>query len=97
MNCSVNRQFFTSLNPSANETYVDTNMAPYEARPSNPNGWCAFTNNAGQWLAIDLGISQPINKIELVKHNSDTNYVKSFKVRYSDDGQPWTWYNYSEV
>lgn len=72
-------------------------MAPYEARPSNPNGWCAFHDNTQQWLAIDLGISQPINKIELVKRSSDDKYVTSFTLSYSDDGQTWTAYNSSEV
>ena len=86
-----------SPSASASATYADTRMAPYEARPSNPNGWCPFHNNAGRWLAIDLGTSQQINKIELVKHNSDTNYVTSFKVSYSDDGQSWTWYNNGQV
>ena len=72
-------------------------MAPYEARPSNPNGWCAFQDNKNQWLAIDLGTSQPINRLELVKHSSDNKYVTSYTVSYSNDGQSWTAYNSSEV
>ena len=86
-----------SLTPSASATYMDARMAPYEARPSNPNGWCPFNNVGGRWLAIDLGAWQRINKIELVKHDSDTNYVTKFKVSYSDDGQSWTWYNNEQV
>ena len=72
-------------------------MAPYQARPSSPIAWCAFKDNVNQWLAIDLGTSQPINKIELVTHNSDTKYVMSYKVKYGDNGNSWTWCNSGQV
>lgn len=68
-------------------------MAPYQARSSSPYPWCAFYDDVNQWLAIDLGTSQTINKIEIVTHNSDTKYVTSYKVSYSDDGQSFTRYS----
>ena len=85
------------MTATAEGTYEDSNMAPFEARPSSPTPWCAYYDKIGEWLAIDLRTSQPVNKIELVKLNSDTKFVTSYTVEHSNDGQSWHSYHYGQV
>ena len=78
-------------------TLIDSVKGPAEARPGSPTGWCAFYEDVNEWLAIDLGTRQPVQKIELIKLNSDTNYVTSYKVEHSNDGISWDSYNNGQV
>lgn len=83
---------------SANGTYKNTHYAPYRARPSSPVPWCSNRDHSSMWLAIDLGASHSIDKIELVKSVSDTRYVLTYKVSYRNViGDDWTDYNDSQV
>ena len=78
-------------------TFIDGVKGPAEARPGSPTGWCAFYENHNEWLAIDLGTPQPVQKIELIRLNSDTNYVTSYRVEHSNDGNLWDSYNNGQV
>ena len=78
-------------------TFIDGVKGPAEARPGSPTGWCAFYEYFNEWLAIDLGTPQPVQKIELIRLNSDTNYVTSYRVEHSNDGNSWDSYNNSQV
>lgn len=79
---------------SASDTYQDTQYAPYRARPSSPDPWCTNYDGSGTWLAIDLGTSQSISKIELVKTDYDDGYIKRYKISYqSHTGESWTHYS----
>ena len=78
-------------------TFIDSVKGPAEARPGSPTGWCAFYEYFNEWLAIDLGTPQPVQKIELIRLNSDTNYVTSYRVEHSNDGNSWDSYNNGQV
>lgn len=82
---------------SAYDTFNNTDYAPYGARPSSPNPWCSTSDVSGQWLSIDLGTPQSVNKIRLEKKSSDTGYVLTYTVKYKNDGESWTDYNNNEV
>ena len=77
-------------------TFIDSVKGPAEARPGSLTGWCAFYENHNEWLAIDLGTPQPVQKIELIRF-SDTNYVTSYRVEHSNDGNLWDSYNNGQV
>ena len=80
---------------SASDTYQDTSYSPYRARPSSrPNPWCTNYDASSTWWAIDLGTSQSISKIELVKTDDDAGYVLTYKISYqSQTGEAWTYYS----
>ena len=78
-------------------TLIDSAKGPAEARPGSPTGWCAFYEDVNEWLAIDLGTPQPVQKIELIRLNSETNYVTSYRVEQSNDGNAWDSYNNGQV
>ena len=82
---------------SANDTFTNTVYAPYRARPSSPDPWCSSSDVSGQWLTIDLGTPQSVNKIRLEKKSGDTGYVLTYTVKYKNDGESWTDYNNSQV
>ena len=82
---------------SANDTFTNTDYAPYRARPSSPDPWCSSSDASDDWLTIDLGTSQSVNKIKLEKKSSDTGHVLTYAIEYSNDGQSWTYYNNNQV
>lgn len=83
---------------SASDTFSNTDYAPYRARPSSPVPWCSNSDSSGNWLTIDFGTSQSVNKIRLKKKSSDAGYVLTYTVKYRNDGaESWTDYNNSQV
>ncbi|XP_043533182.1 lactadherin-like isoform X4 [Chiloscyllium plagiosum] len=58
------------------------------------NAWTAELSNKSQWLQIDLLIPKKITGIitQGAKDFGVAQYVESFKVAFSDDGQSWTIY-----
>ncbi len=83
---------------SGSGTYKNTDYAPYRARPSSHYPWCTNRDYYSTWLAIDLGTSHSVNKIELVRKDYDTGYVLTYRVSYRNDiGESWTFYNNSQV
>ena len=82
---------------TASATFEDEDRGPDQARPESPSGWCAFRDDQDQWLVIDLGSPQQINKIELIKTHSDDKYVSSFTLSFSLNGQDWSSYNNNQV
>ena len=79
---SVNAEELTSPEFTATNSYEDLTYAPFRARPSSPNPWCAKVNSKKQYLQIDLGTKQSVRKIELIKRNNDTKYVKKYRIEY---------------
>ena len=53
-------------------------------------GWCAAKNNPGEWIQIDAPREVFWSKIET--KGRYTQYVKTYKVKYSNDGTTWTDY-----
>ncbi|XP_060709362.1 lactadherin-like isoform X4 [Hemiscyllium ocellatum] len=58
------------------------------------NAWTAELSNKSQWLQIDLLIPKKITGIitQGAKDFGVAQYVESFKIAFSDDGQSWTIY-----
>ncbi|KAM6202410.1 lactadherin [Rhynchocyon petersi] len=58
------------------------------------NAWTAKTNNTSEWLQIDLGSERQLTGIitQGAREFGHVQYVASFKVAYSDDGDTWTEY-----
>ena len=96
MKCLANH-FHVYGSYSASDTFANNDYAPYRARPSSPAPWCSNSDASGNWLAIDLGTSQSINKIKLEKKGSDTGHVLTYTIQYMNDGESWTDYNNSQV
>ncbi|KAE8618225.1 hypothetical protein XENTR_v10009319 [Xenopus tropicalis] len=63
------------------------------------NAWTALENNQEQWLQIDLRIPKKISGIitQGAKDFGNIQYVESFKVAYSDDGNTWKIYKDSRT
>nr|XP_015198784.1 PREDICTED: lactadherin isoform X2 [Lepisosteus oculatus] len=58
------------------------------------NAWTALNNNRSEWLQVDLETPKRITGIitQGAKDFGNVQFVSSFKVAYSDDGQSWTIY-----
>ncbi|XP_048418718.1 EGF-like repeat and discoidin I-like domain-containing protein 3 isoform X4 [Stegostoma tigrinum] len=58
------------------------------------NAWTAELSNKSQWLQIDLLIPKKLTGIitQGAKDFGVAQYVESFKIAFSDDGQSWTIY-----
>ncbi|XP_015198784.2 milk fat globule EGF and factor V/VIII domain containing b isoform X2 [Lepisosteus oculatus] len=58
------------------------------------NAWTALNNNQSEWLQVDLETPKRITGIitQGAKDFGNVQFVSSFKVAYSDDGQSWTIY-----
>ena len=54
--------------------------------------WVASDQNSGQWLQVDLGKMHSINGVVLQGNPVADEYVKSFKLAFSDDGQKFKTY-----
>ncbi|XP_043934129.1 lactadherin isoform X1 [Protopterus annectens] len=70
---------------------------PYYARldkQGKSNAWTAQCNDRSQWIQVDLLTPKKITGIitQGAKDFGCIQYVSSFKVAYSDDGQNWTIY-----
>ena len=85
------------IDATGERTFIDSVKGPAEARPGSRTGWCAFYEGVNEWLSIDLGTPQPVQKIELITLDSDANYVTSYRVEHSSDGNSWDSYNNSQV
>ncbi|XP_067827496.1 milk fat globule EGF and factor V/VIII domain containing b isoform X4 [Heptranchias perlo] len=71
--------------------------APYLARldkQGKTNAWTAELNNQSQWLQLNLLVPKKVTGIitQGAKDFGVVQYVESFKIAYSDDGQLWTVY-----
>ncbi|XP_053437647.1 lactadherin isoform X1 [Nycticebus coucang] len=58
------------------------------------NAWTAASNNASEWLQVDLGSQREVTGIitQGARDFGSIQYVASYKVAYSNDGMAWTEY-----
>ncbi|KAK3716434.1 hypothetical protein QZH41_016845, partial [Actinostola sp. cb2023] len=68
---------------------------PQYARLHNSKYWCAAEKKKSEYLQIDLGKMQTINKIAIQGRSSWYYWVSGFFLWYSQDGQRWTGYTES--
>ncbi|KAL5022368.1 hypothetical protein ScPMuIL_001523 [Solemya velum] len=82
-------------------SYYDNHSKPYRARlsavpvPGGVHGaWSAGKNNQYQWIQADFNVTKKIVGVvtkgrDAISDSGTIQWVKTFKVLYSDDGQAW--------
>lgn len=71
----------------------DANHGPNNARIYRMAGggrtgaWSAKTNDKGQWIQVNLGKITTVTKIGIQGRQDYAQWVTSYKVSYSQDGQ----------
>ena len=65
----------------------------FRATSSKAASWSARTNDVNQWIQIDLRKQQTnITRIATQGRNGHNQWVISYKLQYSDDGQNFHYY-----
>ena len=65
------------------------------ARLDRPNGngrtgaWSARTNDVNQWIQVDFGEMKLVSGIVMQGRTECEQWVKKYKVQYSNDGMAW--------
>lgn len=62
------------------------------ARNSRTAGWVAKQRNANQWIQVDLRHVTRITGIATQGRNTGSQYVKSYILQYSNDGEKFKSY-----
>ena len=60
-----------------------------EPESSNAGGWCAEHNDIYQWIQVDFNASKVVSAIVLQGQPDEDQYVKQYKVQYSNNGIEW--------
>ena len=80
-------------------TYYNSPLGPANARLNVNRGWCAWTTiDAGKqngWIQVDLGDIIWVTGVATQGRCVHPQWVKSYKVSYSTDGQNWEFYDES--
>jgi len=65
----------------------------FQATSSKAGSWSARTNDVNQWLQIDLRKQQTnVTRIATQGRDGHNQWVISYKLQYSDDGQNFHYY-----
>ena len=64
----------------------------FQAGGGKQGAWSARYNNQNQWLQVDLGAETVVNNIETQGRNRYSQWVKSYKLQYSNDGISFQYY-----
>ena len=65
----------------------------FQAVPGKAGSWSALTNDANQWLQIDLGNQHNnVTSVATQGRNGLSQWVTRYKVQYSDDGVNFLYY-----
>jgi len=68
-------------------------LAVTRGRLGNLRSWSAALNNINQWLQIDLGDQYTkVTRVATQGRNDYNEWVKRYKLRYSDDGVSFHYY-----
>ena len=80
-------------------TYYNNQLGPANARLNLNRGWCAWTTtDAGEqsgWIQVDLGYIIWVTGVATQGRCVWQQWVTSYKVSYSTDGQNWEFYDES--
>ena len=57
---------------------------------NSPQAWSAKTNQAGEWIQLDLGAEKTVVGTVIQPRGEDYQYVTSYTVSYSLDGNSWS-------
>ena len=58
----------------------------YKGGPGRLGAWIPAHQNHGQWLQVDLGTGKQVTGISIQGYYNADHWVKSFSLRYSNDG-----------
>ncbi|ELT92625.1 hypothetical protein CAPTEDRAFT_129920 [Capitella teleta] len=59
-------------------------------------GWVPHNSDQNAWLQVDLLVTRQLLAIETLGRGSgDIQYVRTYKVSFSQDSQQWTWYGHN--
>ena len=77
---------------------IDANHAPFKGRlgfKEGPGCWSARSNDANQWLQVDLGnIYTKVTRVATQGRHSQNQWVTKYKLQYGGDGVNFQ--NYTE-
>ena len=74
-------------------SHLGPGYEPWMARVGNKFGsWCAATNDMDQYLQVDLGQTHRLGYMAVEGANVSDNWVKSFTLGFSTDGDQITSY-----
>ncbi|PFX33163.1 Neuropilin-2 [Stylophora pistillata] len=82
---------------------LDDNSPPSQARLNYKvdggfgGGWSAHTNNASQFLQVDLGTYTRVTRVATQGRNGYDQWVTKYKVEYGEDGQSFRVYKPSNL
>lgn len=80
----------SSVEPVLTPDFTVTNtdhLSGYNAVDGEPGTRWSSTRSDPQWLRIDLGESQPVDRVRLTWEGA---YAKAYQVQVSDDASTWT-------
>ena len=69
----------------------------YKADGGLGGGWSSHTNDANQWLQVDLSIYTRVTRVATQGRNGYDQWVTKYKVEYSEDGQSFQLYKSSNA
>ena len=69
----------------------------YKAEGGFGGGWSALTNDANQWLQVDLGADKRVTRVATQGRNGYDQWVTKYRVEYSEDGQSFQVYKPSNA
>ena len=87
---------------TASSVYGTSTHGAWLARLNNvPKGkfwgsWSAASNEAGQWLQIDLGEERLLSNFATQGRPSSPQWVKSYTILFSSDSEHVKWEEYKE-
>ena len=64
----------------------------FQAGGGKQGGWSAKANNQNQWLQADLGKVRKVTHLATQGRNGNSQWVKSYKVEFSNDGSTFQFY-----
>lgn len=64
---------------------------------SYAGAWIPKTQDAGQWIEVDLGKITKITSLATQGRQDSTQFVKSYTITYSVEGGPFLPYNGNQV
>ena len=62
------------------------------AHQRKQGGWSAKNNNLNQWIQVDLLTKTTVTQIATQGRNADNQWVKKYRIQYSDDGVNFSFY-----
>jgi len=95
--CDISCKSYTTIKPaysasSASSVWSNNaiGVSHGTGQLDSAQGWSARQNKAGEWWQMDMGTKKQIGGVVTQGRTAHGQYVKSFKVQTSVDGQKWT-------